>query len=423
MRSVILLFVTGIAVSSDWSEWRGLRRDGISPESSGWRDRWHLNKLWEKNVGLGCTSPIIVKGKLYVIGWSWNGRGRPRGNPLGDDTLYCFDSRTGRELWRQSYPSQFQGRFRTGDTRAYGGPSATPTFDLSTGYLHTLSVDGEFRCWDTNLKGKPVWSKNLYDEYSVTRRPYVGGGVRDYGFVCSPLLYKDTLIAEVGAKKGTIIAFDKKTGEQRWGSEHNSPAGHTTSPVLFKLGEIPCLAVLTLKDLVVMSLEPGKEGKTLGTYHWQTDFACNIPGPVAVENKLIITSAYNHRRMALLEVSESGIKMKWLSKAYAPVSTPLIYERRVFVIAGKLRAVDIETGDVLWSAGDFGHGSCLATAGDGKLVVFGRGKLALIDPRDGRILASLSGVVPGTCYPHIALSDGVIACKDRDGNLVCFGLQ
>lgn len=178
-------------VDTDWPQWRGPTRDGISAESSGWPSGWPPRRLWGRNVGKGCTSPIIVSGKLYVMGWTGSRRGQ------GVDTVYCFDARTGRERWKVSYTCRYQGRVRTGDTRAYGGPSSTPTFDRDTGRLYTLSTDGDLRCWDAARRGKLLWAKNLYESYTVKQRPYVGGGRRDFGFPTAPLVLGDLLIIEV----------------------------------------------------------------------------------------------------------------------------------------------------------------------------------------------------------------------------------
>ncbi|KPK45415.1 MAG: hypothetical protein AMK72_11090, partial [Planctomycetes bacterium SM23_25] len=128
------------ARGEDWPQWRGVNRDDVSPESSGYPGGWPPKRLWSRNVGRGCTSPILAGGRLYVMGWAGSGgRGRGRGGP-GTDTIYCFDAPTGSELWKQPYSCPYQGRLKTGDEGAYGGPSATPTLDRRTGYLYTLSI-------------------------------------------------------------------------------------------------------------------------------------------------------------------------------------------------------------------------------------------------------------------------------------------
>jgi len=60
--------------------------------------------------------------------------------------------------------AEYQGRFRVGDTSLYGGPTSTPMFDAASGYLYTLCIDGDLKCWNTKKSGQPVWSVNLYEE-------------------------------------------------------------------------------------------------------------------------------------------------------------------------------------------------------------------------------------------------------------------
>ena len=89
-----------LALGSDWSQWLGTDRNGITPENSGYPAGWPPKKLWTKNVGKGCTSPIMVGGKIYVMGWQGEG---DLNNPVGIDTIYCFDAKTATELWKQTY--------------------------------------------------------------------------------------------------------------------------------------------------------------------------------------------------------------------------------------------------------------------------------------------------------------------------------
>jgi len=220
------------------------------------------------------------------------------------------------------------------------------------------------------------------------------------------------------------MAFDKRTGRRRWASEFRGPAGHTGAPVELRVAGAPCIAILALKQLVVMRLDHGHEGKTVATTPWQTEFACNVSTPAVVGNRLLVTSEYNHSVATLFEVARGGIRRVWTSKAHAVCSSPVVFRDRAFLIQRPLQCLDLATGRLKWRGGDFTNGSCLVTAADGKVIVFGSRKLALVDALadEYRELARLDRVVRGTCYPHVALSDGVLCCKDRDGNLVAFSL-
>lgn len=419
---IAIVLINKNSLAEDWHQWLGPYRNGITMESSGWQDKWQPQKIWTKNVGKGCTSPIIVKGKIYVMGWQ--GDGNLNNNPIGTDTLYCFDAKTGNELWKQTYPCRYQARKRIGDENEYGGPSSTPVFDYETNYIYTLSIDGDLRCWDTSKDGQLVWSLNLYDKYDIPQRPDVGRGKRDYGFTSSPLIHDNLVIIEAGDDEGTVMAFDKKSGKQRWKSECNEFAGHSSGPTTLTIDKVKCLVTLTLKKLVIMRMDKGYEGKTIAEYHWQSDYGNNIPTPAVVNNKILITSSWNNNRTALIEVSLDGISEKWKAKDFSQVSSPIIYKDFIYMVNGALFCLDLNSGQRKWKGGSFGNGSCILT-GDNKLIVFGEGQLALVEAfSDGyRELGRIENIVPDISYPHVALSDGMIVCKDKSGNMVCFSVQ
>ena len=193
-----------------------------------------------------------------------------------------------------------------------------------------------------------------------------------------------------------------------------------------KVGKLDCLAVLTLRQLVVMRLDPGNEGKTLATYKRRTDYGCNIPTPAAAGSRVLVTSEYNHKNSELVDIGPLGARRVWSSRSHALVSSPVIHRDRIYLVRQALQCVGFNDGKLKWRGGSFGHGSCLVTA-DNKVIVFGKGRLALVEaaPKAGkyRELSRVDKIVRGTCYPSVVLSDGVIACKDRDGALVCFSVR
>ena len=60
-------------------------------------------------------------------------------------------------------------------------------------------------------------------------------------------------------------------------------------------------------------------------------------------------------------------------------SSPVIFRDRAFLIQRPIQCLDLATGKLKWRGGDFTNGSCLVTAADGKLIVFGSRKLVLLD--------------------------------------------
>lgn len=96
------------------------------------------------------------------------------------------------------------------------------------------------------------------------------------------------------------------------------------------------------------------------------------------------------------------------------------------MVDGQLKCLNLADGQTKWKGGNFGYGSCIVTKDD-KIIVFGNGQLVLAEanPQENKYteISSIKDIVPDICYPHIAFSNGIICCKDKSGNMVCFSLN
>lgn len=427
MRVVVLSLLFGISLtanvarSDDWPHWRGPNRDGIVAESSRWDEgRWPPKEaVWSANVGIGSTSPLVVDGRLYTMGWR-----------DGSDTVVCLDAVNGKEIWHGSYRCPRYGRHAAGDQKLYAGPTSTPEYDSDTACLYTLSVDGDLNCWDTRQKGRKVWGLSLYETYGMPQRPKVGtSGTRDYGYTTAPHLYGEWLIVEVGGKGGNLVAFSKRTGERVWSSESTDFAGHTGGPVLMAVEGVPCVAVLTHTNLLVARLDAGNEGKTVAECPWSTHFANTIASPAIHGSDVLITSGYNHMTMCKVRVTLQGAEEVWKQRYVSKVCTPIIHDGRVYWAWRKVHCLDLATGELRWQgAYTADAGSCILTS-DRRLIVWAKnGDLLLVEtaersPDKYKQLARTAGIFRTHAWPHVVLADGRLYCKDRSGNLKCFSLR
>ncbi|MGD9494833.1 MAG: PQQ-binding-like beta-propeller repeat protein [Armatimonadota bacterium] len=416
---LVAFAVVDAALGADWSHWRGPNRDGTTPESSRWEEgAWPPGEpAWTASVGAGGSSPLVVGGRIFTLGWRDDA-----------DHLECRDAATGDLQWAQSYPAPKWGRHHAGDENQYHGPSSTPEFDAETGYLYTLSIDGDLNCWDTAREGERVWGMNLYDEFGAGRRPDVGGGVRDYGYTTSPLALGQWLIVEVGAPAGNLMAFDKRTGRRLWASGCADPAGHTGGPAPMTVEGIPCVAILTLHRLLVVRLDAGHEGETLAEYPWETQCANSIAGPAVYGDSVVLTSGYSQSRTVRVRVGSDGAELLWEARGrYSKVCTPVIHGERVYFAWQRLHCLDWQSGRPLWEGGRFGDDASMILTADERLIVLGNRRLALCEtaarsPDRYTELAAREGVGSAQCWPHVVVADGRILARDRLGTLLCFEL-
>lgn len=419
MCCAVMLMFTGLVRAEDWPRWRGPHLDDTTTEVSGWDgSAWRIAERWRVNVGAGASSPIIVGDRVVAIGYA-NGR----------NTVTCLNAGDGAVVWSQAYDCPEFGRKSLGDKTMYTGPSATPTFDDNTKYLYTLSTDGDLHCWNTAAGGTRVWSKNLYDDYDPPVRDRIGrSGHRDYGFTSAPLVLGEQLLIEVGSTRGCVIAFDKRTGREAWRSQYTGQAGHTGGLVPMTVAGLPAIAVLTLRDLVVMRVDAGHEGETIATWPWVTDFANSVATPVVIGDTVMITSGYNNNAIERLRISMGKAERLWRLDEASKVCTPVVHEGRVYWAWHGLHCVSLDEGRQLARVGKIGDEGSMIVTGDGKLIVWANtGDLMLYAPPEAgheaqgpRLLDQKSDVTRQRAWPHVALGNGRLVCKDLSGAIVCF---
>jgi outer membrane protein assembly factor BamB len=374
--------------AADWPQWRGARRDGISPET-GWRLQWPATgpkRLWSAQVGEGFSAVAIRGGRLYTMG-----------NTGGKDTVYCLATGTGKVLWRFSYPCP------PGD---HSGPRATPTLDGNR--LYTLSREGHVFCLNAT-SGARIWGKNLARE--------TGAGTPRWGFASSPLIDGNRVIYNVGTH-GT--ALNKVNGRVAWKSGAGT-AGYA-SPVAYTVNGQRGVAIFTSSGLV--GVNPAN-GRSLWQFPWDTQFEVNAADPIFSGNTVFISSNYN-RGGALLRLGEGDRpSVVWENRNMRNHfnSCVLLGGYLYGNDQNTLKCIDLRTGAERWRRRGMGKGGLIAANGH-LLVLTERGTLVLSRANPGRYteLAHTS-VLRGTCWTAPALANGLVYCRSHEGELVCLDLR
>jgi len=410
--------------AQDWLHRQGPMRNGVVPWSSNFQpaadDRdWKLGEpVWTFEAGDGGASPVLAGRLLYTLGWQ-----------DGKEILWCIDAVTGQPKWNGTYECKAYGRFAIGDQSLYKGPASTPEYDRFSKQIFTLGIDGDLFCWD--LGGDTVWHRNLYDQLRVKQRPKVTRtGHRDYGYTSSPVAAGPWCIVEAGSTEhGTVIAFNKRDGEPAWRSECRDEAGHNNGPSPMLIDGVPCLAVFTLRNLVVMRLDPGHEGKTVATIPWQTDYAQNVASAAVAGPNVIVTSEYNQKKISRYRFSlDKEPELVWEQRTASKICTPVVHKEHIYFAFRELVCLDFATGEKRWSGGSFGDAGSLVATSDDRLVVWGgKGSLVLAESavrsRDAyKPLAQNRTVLKNDVWPHVLFANERLYLKDHRGKIACYKL-
>jgi outer membrane protein assembly factor BamB len=337
----LVLFTTS-SYAQDWSQWRGPNRDGAAPAlSSAWPKI--LKEEWKVTVGVGHSSPVVAKGKIFVFARQGE-----------DETLLCLDAATGKEIWKSTQPISFE--MHPAATAHGKGPKSTPV--VSNGSVYTLEISGVVSAHDA-ATGKLEWRHEFSKQYPKTWPAY--------GTAMSPIVDQGLVIAHVGGQdKGALIAFDAETGAVKWTNDMDGPA--YSSPILVTLAGVRQLITFMQKDLV--SVDPAS-GKLLWKLPSKTEYDENNVTVLSYKDMLIF--AREGQGLIAVRVAKQGAQIVpqevWNNKEnMLYMSTPVLQGNTLFGFSalkkGQFFALDADTGKTLWQGpGRMGENAALLNAG------------------------------------------------------------
>jgi len=247
--SLVLVCVVGDALGEDWPRWRGPRLNGISTEKN-WNANWSSDgprQAWDARVGKGYSSFAVANNRVYT-----------QGNTSNQDSIFCFDASTGRQLWKHTYAEPLA-------PRSYqGGTSATPVVDA--GKVYTLAKSGLVHCLDA-ATGTVAWKLNVLTATNA-KKPTWGVG-------SSPLILGNYLFLNAGSM------------------------GNTTA-----------LAMFSQKAVIGVN---AASGALLWQFPWKTSYDINAADPVVNGQDIFVSSGYGSGG-ALLRLTGSGPRQVWKTR-------------------------------------------------------------------------------------------------------------
>lgn len=367
MRSLLALLLIGTLLKAeDWPQFLGPRRDGSYQGKA--LPLWPADgpkEIWQKSIGAGFAGPAVADGKLILFHRINN-----------QETVECLETSTGKSLWRAAYPADYIDDFRFDN-----GPRAVPS--IAKGKVFTHGAHGKIHAWDLKT-GEKLWALDARTRFKANKG--------FFGFACSPLIVKDTLLLNIGGNNGAgIIGLDANNGNLRW--QATDEAASYASPILTYINNQTHALFFTRKGLV--SLNPSN-GKIHFSQHWRPSMNASVNActPIAAGNLVFVSTSYG-KGATVLAIDETKTKTLWSgdNSMSCHYSSCVTLDGYLYGFHGRqeagasLRCVELRTGRVLWNQPGLRSGT-LTLANKEILVLTERGELVRISssPKNFNVL-------------------------------------
>jgi outer membrane protein assembly factor BamB len=422
--NVFLSFLLVVpALASDWAEWRGPARDGISHEK-GLPLKWSLggeNLAWKVPFG-GRSAPIVMNGRVYLQNIAGQGESE-------QERLMCFDADTGKLLWEHRFNVYLS------DVPPHRVGWASPVGDPATGNVFVFGVGGNLIGLTSD--GKVLWERSLGEDFGLL--------TTHGGRTVSPLIDGDLVIVsgvtfawgQHGRGAHRFMAFDKKTGETIWVSAPGGRPYDTTyaAPIIVNINGTRLL-IQGASDGVVHAIKP-QTGEPVWKYEiskrgLNTGVVVHGTTAILTHSEENLESSEMGMMVAVDATAKGEIKkeqVKWSMLGWqGGFSSPVLDGDRLYQLdnSANLGAFDANTGKQLWLKNLGTIQKASPVLADGKLYVgTENGKFYILQPSatgceilDEDQLGTAA--VPEAIIASAAVANGRVYFVS-DANLYCIG--
>lgn len=337
--ALLMWLSQGLAYGQDWPQWMGPNRDNV------WAAKGILEEfpqggptiVWRSPVKFGYSGPAVVGDRVYLTEFATTDNvgiaNFERKSVEGTEAVRCLDAGTGKELWKQEFPTTYAISYPN-------GPRATPLVEDDR--VYTLGAEGRLICFARD-SGKIIWQRDLKSEYK-TNSPL-------WGYSAHPTIDGDRLIVIAGGEGSQTVALDKMTGKEIWRYGSASEQGYC--PVKFITQQGKRQMLVTSPDWIA-AIDP-QTGKEIWKESYQADNGSIIMTPLFIQDRFVMVGGFNQRSL-LLELNSGAIGAKPLlrdkpKQLISPVNVqPFVVGDVVYGVdaSGSLMAVEIPSGKRLW---------------------------------------------------------------------------
>src|SRR4026207_553119 len=343
--SLNLCLALSLFAFSDWAEWRGPNRDGISTEKNlpvKWSPAGE-NLAWKAPYG-GRSAPIVMGDRVYLQ----NSAGQ--GETL-QERVMCFNADTGKLLWEHRF------NIYLSDVPPHRVGWASPVGDPSTGNVYVFGVGGSLIGFSRD--GKVLWERSLGEDFGLL--------TTHGGRTVSPIIDGDLVIVSGvtfqwgqqarGAHR--FMAFDKRTGDTIWISAPGGrPYDTTYAPPIIANINGTRLLIQGSSDGFVHAIKP-QTGEPVWRYEiskrgLNTGVVVRGTTAIITHSEENLDSSEMGRMVAVDATAKGDVKpeqIKWTNKGWqGGFSSPVLDGDRLYQIdnGANIAAFDANTGKQLW---------------------------------------------------------------------------
>src|SRR3954463_1415250 len=377
---MLALPVVAILHGSDWPDWRGPARTGISEETnlpSTWSTAGE-NLAWQVPYG-GRSGPVVFGDHLYLQNTSASGAAE-------QERVMCFNADTGKLLWEHRY------NMFTSDVPAHRLAWSSPVVDGLSGNVFAISANGLVMSLSKD-DGRVLWERSLAEE--------MGMWTTHGGRMSSPIIDGRQVIVSgitfawgqyaTGAHR--FISFDTSTGQMLWVS---TPEGRPTDTIYAN----PYVADVNGTRLFFSGGSDGamhalKIATGEPVWHWNVSKRGLNTSALMVGPDVIVTHSEENmdvNEMGMIAAVPAASKgtltdkdARWIVRdVQAGYGSPVSDGQRIYVVdnGGVLLAFDVKDGHHVWRKNLGTIQKSSPVLADGKLYVgTENGKFYILKPR------------------------------------------
>lgn len=394
-----------------WAGFRGPNGMGVS-SAKGLPVTWSEseNIAWKSPLpGPGASSPIVFGDRIYLT--SYTGFFVPGESGGSQENLkrhlLAISRKDGQIVWDTAVAAKLPEENKIRD---HGFAANTPAADAERLYVFF----GKTGVFAFDHDGKQLWQTD------------VGSKTHGWGTSASPVLYKDLVFINASVESASLVALDRKTGEEKWRAKGIRDSWNTPVLVTAKSGQQE-LIVATKGNVLAFNPDNGEP-----LWSCKTDIGWYmVPSVVAADGVVYCLGGRSGVAGLAVRAGGSGDVTEshrlWTSIKGSNVTSPVFLDGHLYWMheqRGVAYCAKAESGDVVYEqrlerAGQVYSSALLA---DGRLYYLTRdGRTFVLAAKTGFEQLADNDLSDGSIFNSSPAVDGNRLLIRSDKFLYCIG--